>query len=243
MIKLPSGNTVQMAKKFLQIGRSIIAAPNKVIVIREDRPSFKAPFVLLRQRQQFVLQQVELMDCGEEVLFVQRSGRNHINTLRVQTVQGRVRPVLLWQDFDIPLHKTTKAATGRRTPKSSLQPGGPVQDDSERRGHGVSGKGVNEKTLAVACNGVIYGASTAWEDSADVRLEKGLGNARHERWPSTVNFYCHDLSVRSEIKQLFTIAAPLWLRSATGRNLPLTAGCWEALNVNLVSPDSFEVYA
>jgi hypothetical protein len=77
--------------------------------------------------------------------------------------------------------------------------------------------------LAIARGGIVRGTTNAWEDGVNMRLEKWFGNAGDESRPGTINLYCHELSIRSEIKQLSTIATSLWLRSSHGGYLPLAA--------------------
>ena len=63
-------------------------------MIDKNRPRFKLPLMLLRKRKQVVFKEAQLLGCGEEMLFVQRSSGNYVDSVGTDAVNRRMRPIL-----------------------------------------------------------------------------------------------------------------------------------------------------
>ena len=81
-------------QELAKIPRIRIAASDDMIVIGEQRPSFKLPAELLGEGKQEALEQVALLRRIEQVPFVKRAGGDEIHSVVGQTMNRRVWPVL-----------------------------------------------------------------------------------------------------------------------------------------------------
>src|SRR5437867_3285315 len=93
---------------------------DEVIMIDKNGPRLKLPLMLLCKRKQVVFKQAQPLSGGEEMLFVQRSSGNYVDSVGTDAVNRRMRPIFDWGHEVSPLECADVSALGRLGPVAAF---------------------------------------------------------------------------------------------------------------------------
>jgi hypothetical protein len=103
---------------------------------------------------------------------------------------------------------------------SSLQVGGPIQDNFNRRGTEFVIAVGNQKLLAVCCDRELRLSGI---EAGNAQIEQRLRRPDLEVGPVGFNVYGHHFLVGGDVEQLLAIAPPRQVIATVSRDLPLAA--------------------